>query len=331
MTTPSANTNGGVGGQQQNGGKDSSSATKVEAQQPGNDKMAKTAQKGTVENGSAAMQNGQKNSQSQKPCKILAPKKKVKKVKKYRLGLGVIQQPGYGKLDGFNPRVGLITGILQLVLSLEAVTLGALQFYFRSDSSDIVDALYVWPSVALCILCGIFGAWSYTRNTCAVFLYMIVSIFACLMSCMMFGLEVRSSMSLEKNCRSTTSTATTTTKMTTTSDMMTTMSSNMTEMSSNAMMTTIASDDNVTTTIPDTGTSSECQNYGLNMAIAVILAIIAFFEILISFVAALHSSKVMCSSSVHMKFVDECLSDDDDEEPPPNAGLPQIRRHKRNK
>ncbi|XP_071509217.1 uncharacterized protein [Diadema antillarum] len=298
MTTPSANTNGGVGGQQQNGGKDSSSATKVEAQQPGNDKMAKTAQKGAVGNGSAAMQNGQKNSQSQKPCKILAPKKKVKKAKKYRLGLGVIQQPGYGKLDGFNPRVGLSTGILQLVLSLEAVTLGALQFYFRPETSDIVDALYVWPSVALCILCGIFGAWSYTRNTCAVFLYMIVSIFACLMSCMMFGLEVGSSMSLEKNCRST---------------------------------TTIASDDNVTTTMADTGTPSECQNYGLNMAIAVILAIIAFFEILISFVAALHSSKVMCSSSVHMKFVDECLSDDDDEEPPPNAGLPQIRRHKRNK
>ncbi|XP_071493034.1 uncharacterized protein [Diadema antillarum] len=288
MTTPSANTNGGVGGQQQNGGKDSSSATKVEAQQPGNDKMAKTAQKGAVGNGSAAMQNGQKNSQ----------RKKVKKAKKYRLGLGVIQQPGYGKLDGFNPRVGLSTGILQLVLSLEAVTLGALQFYFRPETSDIVDALYVWPSVALCILCGIFGAWSYTRNTCAVFLYMIVSIFACLMSCMMFGLEVGSSMSLEKNCRSTTSHGTTTTRMTTTSDTMTTI---------------------------------ECQNYGLNMAIAVILAIIAFFEILISFVAALHSSKVMCSSSVHMKFVDECLSDDDDEEPPPNAGLPQIRRHKRNK
>nr|XP_054758505.1 uncharacterized protein LOC129264621 [Lytechinus pictus] len=78
--------------------------------------------------------------------------------------------------------------------------------------------------------------------------------------------------------------------------------------------------------------SDEKNVDGLNMAIAVILAVIALIQILISFVAAVGSSNVMCSKENHEILVEECLSDDDDgEPPPPNAGLPQIRRAARRK
>ncbi|XP_011668113.1 uncharacterized protein LOC100891083 [Strongylocentrotus purpuratus] len=224
-----------------------------------------------------------------------SPPKKKKKKRNFRLGLGVRQRVDYGKLDTYNSRVGLSTGILQLVLSLEAVTLGALQCYFRPEYANIASVLFVWPSVGLCILSGIFGTWSHRKGTYVVYLYMLVSIFACITSCMMFGLEVQSSKELQRMC------------------------------SESSVRST--SDDVTATNISDVVPADCSQNYGLNMAIAVILSIIALFQILISFVAAIGSSNVMCSKENHEILVEECLSDDDDgEPPPPNAGLPQIKR-----
>ncbi|XP_041473771.1 uncharacterized protein LOC121422671 [Lytechinus variegatus] len=221
--------------------------------------------------------------------------KKTKKKRKFRIGLGVRQRVDYGKLDKFNSRIGLTTGILQLVLSLEAVTLGALQFHFREEYADLGNVLFVWPSIGLCILSGIFGTWSHRKGTYVIYIYMLVSIFACITSCMMFGLEINASKELRNKCSL-----------------------------SNGMST--SNDSTAANTV-------DCNdNYGLNMAIAVILAIIAFIQILISFVAAVGSSNVMCSKENHEILVEECLSDDDDgEPPPPNAGLPQLRRAARRK